>query len=442
MKKTLHVLLVILLSLAVLVGCAAPAVPAPAPAAPAAPAPAPAAPAPAPAEPAAPAPAAPAAPAEAPAEPIKLVFGFWGDSGEITAYENAIAGFQSVMPNVEVEIAQYPSTADFWSSLPGQIAAGTAPDLIASTNEGHMSYIVDGQFLPLGGYGNDVSGNVASAIDAWSYEGRLYAYPTTAAPGIFAVNMDMWNAAGLGAMPTTWDEVYEAAKTLTTDDVKGLCIDFGVNPYHVTQYANSFGGGWNGGATINSAENVAALDYVMKMFAEGLAANPKDFGHSWDGETFAFEKAAMTTAGAWYVGFMAESAPDVEYAIIPMPGGNGNNGCSLHVTGISVLAGTKNPDAAAALAYYMSREEAQRDMATQAGYQPSLSSLQDWYYEENPGLVGTRASMEWATSFAFPVQATEFGTDLSTAFEDVHYNNNPKTAQEILDALAATYGVQ
>jgi multiple sugar transport system substrate-binding protein len=383
----------------------------------------------------------PAAPeTEAPAEPIKLVFGFWGDSGEITAYENAIKGFEAIMPNVTVEIAQYPSTADFWTQLPGQIAAGTAPDIIASTNEGHMSYIVDGQFLPLDSYGNDVSGVVANAVDAWSYDGQLYAYPTTSAPGIFAINMDMWNAAGLGDMPTTWDEVYEAAKVLTTGDVKGLCIDFGVNPYHVTQYVNSFGGGWGGGSTINSAENVSALDYVLKMYAEGLAANPKDFGHSWDGETFAFEKAAMTTAGAWYVGFMAGSAPEVNYAIIPMPGGNGSQGCSLHVTGLSVLAGTKNPDAAAALAYYMSREEAQREMATVAGYQPSLLSLQDWYYEQNPGLASTRASMDWASSFAFPVQATEFGTDLSTAFEDVHYNGNAKTAQEILDALAATYG--
>lgn len=372
-------------------------------------------------------------------EPVKLVFGFWGDSGEITAYENAIKGFESVMPGVEVEIAQYPSTADFWTQLPGQIAAGTAPDIIASTNEGHMSYIVDGQFLPLDSYGNDVSGNVANAIDAWTYEGQLYAYPTTSAPGVFAVNMDMWKAAGLGELPTTWDEVYEAAKVLTKDDVKGLCIDMGVNPYHVTQYVNSYGGGWGGGSTINSKENVAAMDLILKMYAEGLVANPKDYGHSWDGETFAFGKAAMTTAGAWYVGFMAESAPDVNYAIIPMPGGNGNQGCSLHVTGVSVLSGTKNPEAAAALAYYMTREEAQKEMATVAGYQPSLLSLQDWYYEKNGGLAGTRESMNWASSFAFPIQASEFGTDLSAAFEEVQYNGGSKNAQTILDELAVKY---
>jgi multiple sugar transport system substrate-binding protein len=405
--------------------------------------PAPAGDAPAPAEKTADAPAVPekTADAPAPAEPIKLVFGFWGDSGEIKAYENAIKGFENIMPNVEIEIAQYPSTADFWTNLPGQIAAGTAPDVIASTNEGHMSYIVDGQFLPLNSYGNDVSGISPNAISAWSYENQLYAYPTTSAPGVFAINMDMWNAAGLGAMPTTWEEVYEAAKKLTTDDVKGLCIDFGVNPYHVTQYVNSFGGSWNGGASINSPENVAGLEYVMKMFEEGLAANPKDFGHSWDGETFAFEKAAMSTAGAWYVGFMAGSAPEVNYALIPMPGGNGKDGCTLHVTGLSVLSGTKNPDAAAALAYYMSREEAQKEMATLAGYQPSRTALQDWYYEQKPGLAGTRVSMDWAKSFAFPVKSSEFGADLSAAFEDVHYNKNAKTAQEILDALAAKFGI-
>lgn len=429
MKKYLSLLLAAMLLIS-LAACASPA--------PAAPSSAPAAPAAEPAAPAAPAPAeAAAAPSQ---EPIKLVFGFWGDSGEVDAYTKAIEGFKDVMPNVEVEIAQFPSTADFWTNLPGQIAAGTAPDVIASTNEGHMSYIVDGQFLPLDSYGNDVSGNAANAIDAWTYEGQLYAYPTTSAPGIFVINMDLWNAAGLGAMPTTWDEVYEAAKALTKDDVKGICIDFGQNPYHVTQYMNSFGGGWGGGSSVNSPENAAALEYILKMYSEGLAANPKDFGHSWDGETFAFNKAAMTTGGAWYVGFMSDSAPDTNYAVIPMPGGGGNKGCTLHVTGLSVLSATKNPEAAAALAFYMSREEAQKDMASVAGYQPSLLSLQDWYYEQNPGLAETRASMEWATSFAFPVQATEFGMDLSAAFEDVHYNGNPKPAQEILDALAASYG--
>jgi multiple sugar transport system substrate-binding protein len=419
MKKKLSILLVAAMALVLLAACTSPS---------AAPTPAPADPAPAPADPA---PAAPAAPAH-------LVFGFWGDSGEGTAYNNAIKGFESVVPGATVEIAQYPSTTEFWSTLPGQIAAGTAPDVIASTNEGHMSYIVDGLFAPLDSYGFDVSGNVANSLDAWSYEGKLYAIPTTSAPGIFAVNMDMWEAAGLGELPTTWDEVYEAAKALTTDEVTGLCIDFSQG-YHPTQYMTSFGGGWSGGASISTPENVAALDYIFKMYAEGLAVNPKDLAFSWDGEVFAAGKCAMTTAGAWYVGLMSESAPDINYKIIAMPGGNGQQGCSLHVTGISVLSNSKNVDTAAQLAYYLAREDAQKDMATVAGYQPSLLSLQDWYYQQNPILADTRASMDWASSFAYPVQANEFQSDLVAAFEDVHYAGNAKTSQAILDELAAKY---
>ena len=41
-----------------------------------------------------------------------------------------------------------------------------------------------------------------------------------------------------------------------------------------------------------------------------------------DGEVFAGEKCAMSTGGPWYVGIMAESAPDNELFLYPgMPGG-------------------------------------------------------------------------------------------------------------------------
>lgn len=376
------------------------------------------------------------------AESVTITFGFWGDSGEDKAYAAAIANAEAAVPGVTVELAQFPSTQEFWANLPGQIAAGTAPDFIAPTNEGHMSYIVEGLFLPLDSYNMDTSDVLPSALDAWSYNGSLYAFPTTAAPGIFVVNMDLWNAAGLGELPKTWDEVYKAAKILTAGDVKGICMNVSQN-YHTTQYANSFGGGWGNGTTINSAENVAALDYIINMFKEGLAVQAKDLGLSWDGEVFAGGKAAMTTAGAWYNGFMAESAPDINFEVIAMPGGNGQNGCSLHTTGFAILNTSKNPEVAAQVAMHMARPDAQKEMANTAGYQPSLISLQDWYYTEykdGPKMASTRASLDTAVSFGYPIQSVEFETDLVRALDEIIYNGAATTSQEILDTLASKYG--
>ncbi|MEG1925669.1 MAG: sugar ABC transporter substrate-binding protein [Ruthenibacterium sp.] len=379
-----------------------------------------------------------AASTETPAEKVTITFGYWGDSGETEAYTKAIEGVEKAVPGVNVELQHYPGTADFWSSLPGQIAAGTAPDIIAPTNEGHLSYISEGLFLPLSEYNLDMSTFNPNAVDAWNYEGKQYGIPASAAPGIFVINKDLWDAAGLKEYPTTWDEVYKAAKVLTKGDVKGLCIDFSQG-YHPTQYMNSFGGGWKNGKEINSEANMQALDYIFKMYNEGYAINPKDIGLSWDGEVFAAGKCAMTTAGTWYIGMMKEAAPDTNYEIIPMPGANDKNGCTLHSIAFTVLNNSKNPDIAAKVAYYMAREEAQKVSAEIVGTMPSNTNLTEWYFTKNEKMASAKASLAWATSFGYPVQASEFQQDLVRAFEEVEYAGGKQTSKEILDTLAEKY---
>lgn len=375
---------------------------------------------------------------KAPASVETIVLGYWGDAGETDAYKKAIEGIESAVPGVKVELAHYSGTADFWDSLPGQIAAGTAPDIIAPTNEGHLSYIAEGLFLPLDSYGFDMSPFASNAVEAWTYDDKLYGIPTTATPGLFVVNKDMWDAANLGDLPKTWDDVYEAAKILTKDDIKGLCIDFSQG-YHPTQYMNSFGGGWKNGTDINSQANIKAFDFIFKMYEEGLAVNPKDVGLSWDGEVFAAGKCAMTTAGPWYIGMMKEAAPDINYEIIPMPSGDGNKGCTLHTTAFTVLSNSKHAELAAQTAYYLAREDAQKATAELVGNMPSMTSLSDWYFEINPKMEQAKESLGWATSFGYPIQAAEFQNDLVRSFEEVEYAGKPADSKEILDALAEKF---
>ena len=81
---------------------------------------------------------------------ITLTVGFWGSSGEDKAVQAAAEGIKEAVPGVaEIKMEQYPGADDFYQKLPGQIAAGTAPDLIIATNEQHLKLIVDGLLLPL-----------------------------------------------------------------------------------------------------------------------------------------------------------------------------------------------------------------------------------------------------------------------------------------------------
>ncbi len=370
-----------------------------------------------------------------------LTVGFWGSSGEDKAVEASLEGVEDAVEGVsEVKLEQYSTVNDFYDKLPGQIAAGTAPDIIIATNEQHLQLIADGALEALDEYDFDLSGYASNAVEAWQYEGKLYGIPITAAPSTFAINVDMWKEAGLDEYPTTWEEVYEAAKKLTKDGVTGLCIDIG-NIYHPTQYMNSFGGGWKDGTAINSKENIAGLEYIFKMFDEGLAVSAKDVGMTWDGEVFAGEKCAMSTGGTWYVNTMKESAPDVNYTFVPMPGGNKNVGSTLHTYGVAVVSGTEDKELAANVAYYMSRQEAQEARAEMIGDRPSIEAALPAFREVNPQLNVIDEYIDTATSFGYPANQ-EFKTDFTTALENHIYNGDTTSAADILNTLAKNYGIQ
>jgi len=93
-----------------------------------------------------------------------------------------------------------------------------------------------------------------------------------------------------------------------------------LNDFHLSQYVQAFGGGWGYGKTINSPENVKAIEFFVDLFVKDkVAASVIELGWGWDGEAFAQGKAAMSTGGPWYIGFMKGAAPDLNYKLIPMP---------------------------------------------------------------------------------------------------------------------------
>lgn len=251
-------------------------------------------------------PAAPETP-ETPAEqveeqtPVNIRVGLWGSEEELNATIENAAGAESMFPGLTIEIQPFPSSEDFWSNLPAQIAARTAPDIVKLTNEGAFEYIEKGLFVGIEDYvataGLNLDVFAQSAKDIWTVDGNLYGIPISVMPAMFIINQDKWDAAGLGALPTNWDEVAVAARALTQGDTKGLIIN--LHEFHLTNWVLTFGGGWGNGRTINSEANIQALEKIVSLFEEGVAITPKQAGFGWDGEVFANLRGAMSTGGFW-----------------------------------------------------------------------------------------------------------------------------------------------
>ena len=376
--------------------------------------------------------------------PTVLSVGVWADD-EGERLLAAFAGIEEAL-GIEIEIMRYPTDGDFWDNIPAQIATGTAPDLISCTNEHYLQYIQQGLFLPLNDYiGNgtiSTEGISDSAMGAWTIDGQVYGIPYALNPGVFIVNNSMWKELGLGDdYPTTWDEVVEVCKEYK--DITGepaWC--FNIQEYHLTNLALSFGGGWDFGKTINSAENAAALQFIIDTYKEGYSVTPTELGLGWDGEVMMQQEALFSTGGAWYQPNFIANAPDVELKYLAVPSGNGADGnATAHSAALVALKSTQAPEAAAdAIGYAFANEGLFKAVVEVTQVVPANAGYFDLYRESFPDLAVLVDYLDSTEPFAYPAQSKEFADALVTLMQEAMFDENSTlTGQEIVDELAAKF---
>jgi len=368
--------------------------------------------------------------------PVTIRVGLWGSEEELNASLENAQGADSMFPGLTVEIQPFPSSEDFWSNLPAQIAAKTAPDIVKLTNEGAFEFIEKGLFVPIDNYvadaGLDLGTFAQSAKDIWTVDENLYGIPKSVMPAMFIINQDMWDEAGLGEPPTTWDEVREAARTLTQGDTKGIIIN--LHEFHLTNWILTFGGGWGNGRTINSDANVQALETIIEFYDEGLAITPKQAGFGWDGEVFANLRGAMSTGGWWYKGYLATAAPDINATFIPMPMGT-TRGSTSHSDAYVVLKDAVDRVSAVKAAYWLTRDEALESIMERVGINPAKPALASKFYEVNPEFAAIEAMVPYSKDFGYPADTRNFNLLLVQAMEEKILGGTDITVREILDSI-------
>ena len=380
---------------------------------------------------------------EKPADPVEVSMAYWANSAEQKNFEFMVKGIEEKYPEVKVKLQQYPTSDEFWKAVPAAIAAGVGPDIIAMSDEGNYEYIANGVLEPLDELietvGFDKSRITTSLYKGWTDSGKLYGIPYDSSTSMLAINKKMFDQSGITKYPETMDEMLELAKAMTKDGVKGIVGS--IDPFHITQYVHAFGGGWNFGKTINSAENVKGLQFFVDMYLKSkVAIAPIEIGAPWDGEVFSKEKGAMSTAGPWYVGYLKEANPELEMVALPMPKGT-VNAQSAYSHGLSILKGSKNKEAAMKVITYALRDEAQVDAIETVGYSPAVSALLPKYLEKYPELKPVFDNMEKAgMPFAYPEKTKAFHADLLKGVEEIIFKGGKLPVKELLDELQEKYG--
>lgn len=279
---------------------------------------------------------------EAPRGPVKLVMWSFLDQdypGMYPFYEEKLAGFQKDHPDVDVEFVPIPyegSDAKYLAAFAGR---ENAPDIFV----GKAPYFAGGLKVA-----DPAPDDVAAAWDEafvdniesyFQWDDQFYGYPVETDLGMMLYyNTDMFEEAGLDPAkpPQTMDELLEYAQKLTDAGYVGFGVRYLGNPRGIADKWLPFLHAWCGqlysdDATtsdgyLNSPEAIASLQFygdLVNKYGVSSVTVGKPMG------AFAQGQVAMFFREAWTVGVLRDSAPDINYAVSPVPESGCNPGISL-----------------------------------------------------------------------------------------------------------------
>jgi ABC-type glycerol-3-phosphate transport system substrate-binding protein len=306
--------------------------------------------------------------------------------------------FKAEYPDVDVEITYY-APADMYTNLPLALTAGEGACDVCLVENSHVS-----EYVHLGGL-RDLTERVQPYLDImndykWAdceLDGRYYCMPWDSGPVVLYYRRDVFDAAGLASDPesvsaliTTWDDYFEVCNTLK-EQTGNYCFahnkanNYG-RLYEMVLWQQGLGyyDRSTGEVTVDSPENVAALEMLGRFWDADLVSDNLEWTDPWYAELGTLDEPVATLVEASWMEIFLKSwvAPGTagKWGVALMPAFEegqaraSNDGGSVFV----IPEQTQNPEAAwAFVEFALGREESQEKMFAISGFIPSLESTYD-----------------------------------------------------------------
>ena len=320
--------------------------------------------------------------------PTTLTFWTW-----VPDIEKEVALFEKKYPAIDVKVVNAGQGEPQYTKLRTALKAGTgAPDVAQIEFQYIPTFSLTKSLVDLRPYGAETQKD--KFVD-WTWgqvtgaNGEIWAYPQDTGPMGMLYRQDIFEKYGI-EVPKTWDEFAAAARKLHAADPKVFLTNLASN-----QNGAYMGLLWQAGAkpftnTAPDAVTVKLNDEVSKkvgdywggLIKEGVVTADADFNDAWYQALNRGKYATWLTA-AWGPVFLTGSAASTtgKWRAAPLPqwaaGENvsGNWGGSTS----AVIAGTKNPIAAAKFAEFLNTDPAStKQFATEQFLFPATKAvLQD-----------------------------------------------------------------
>ena len=222
--------------------------------------------------------------------------------------------------------------------------AGQGPDILIGAHDWLGELVASGMLAEVA-LGSKASDFEQAAVNAFSYDGKLYGMPYAVENVAFIYNTDLVPEA-----PTTWDEVKELSQELVDGGNRfGFLIQEN-DPYHVYPIQTAFGGyvfgtnadgSWNPqDVGIDSEGSIAAFEWLDSMYEDGLLSRGSAINYDLLNTAFQNGDAAMMIGGPWTLTDLRASG--VPYAIGAIPEGTQGGMPFLGVQGFMISAFSPN----------------------------------------------------------------------------------------------------
>ena len=351
--------------------------------------------------------------------------------------------FEAANQNIDL-VVDVVSWNDIYTVVNTRISNNDAPDIL--NIDVFADYQADGLLLPAKDYISDetYAKFYQSFLDQSVVDGTVWAVPDLASARAMYYNKDILDAAGV-AVPTTWDELVAACEAIKAynADIYPWGVDMTTDEgqacfsYYIWNNGGSFvdaDGNW----TLNSAENVEAIEFILGMVEDGLTnSDPAQETRYANQDMFGAGKVAMMIGPNSIPAYLEAGGYSINWGVASIPTNNANGSVSQGVMDRFMCFDNKYSDAelAAVKTFFDFFYEDSRysDWVIMEGFLPATSAGGEIMAAADP------ANAAWieivGSSYFYPTAKAEWADVKQGVINVLQQGLQGGNVQELLDNL-------
>lgn len=355
-------------------------------------------------------------------------------------FQEVAAAYEAENPDVDIQIEVVP-----WNTLlqrlTTDIAGGTAPDLSIIGTRWLLDFAAQGVAEPLDEYLTPEfeSTFIDTFMQPSVIDGQIMGLPVAASARAMMVNKDLFEQAG-AEVPTTWDELYDAAEKISEIDgafgigMQGKEIETDAYFYYALW---TFGGDIfeeDGTSGLDSPEAIEAATFYKRMIDEGLTQpSPTNYNREEVFNLFKQGNVGMIFTFPMLIPQVREEAPDMNYEVVPFPVRERQATYGVTDT-LMMFSSSDVKEEAWDFVEFMYQDEWRSQFDRGEGFLPVTRNVaEEEYYQTDPDVKAFAAGLPYA-KFAPTVENWEEMADVTIRALQQIYLDQAAPAEALTEA--------